>query len=111
MTTRRLDDEGGGGHANFPEYQNVRIEPCAYEAYKKTGVFPNGTSPGQNADGSRTEPSSDSLGAAAAAPHESYGRGVMIYCHVEHGSVCIRSSRASWRPYWRCASPEIHEGI
>jgi hypothetical protein len=38
-----VDDEGNDGHANFPEYQNVHIEPCAYEAYKKTGVFPDGT--------------------------------------------------------------------
>jgi hypothetical protein len=36
------DDEGDDGHANFPEYQNVYIEPYAYEAYK-TGVFPDGT--------------------------------------------------------------------
>ena len=45
MTTthRQVDDEGNDGHANFPEYQNVYIEPCAYEAYKKTGVFPDGT--------------------------------------------------------------------
>ena len=54
------------GRANFPEYHNVYIEPCAYEAYKKTGIFPNGTVfykelqltlPAQNPDGSRTEPS------------------------------------------------------
>jgi hypothetical protein len=55
-----------GGKANFPEYHNVYIEPCAYEAYKKTGVFPNGTifyeelqltQAAENPDGSRTEPS------------------------------------------------------
>jgi hypothetical protein len=38
-----VDDEGNDGHANFPEYQNVHIEPCAYEANKKTSVFPDGT--------------------------------------------------------------------
>lgn len=55
-----------GGHANFPEFHNVYIEPGSYEIYKKTGVFPDGTIffkelqlalPGENPDGSRTEPS------------------------------------------------------
>ncbi|MFA5956306.1 cytochrome P460 family protein [Hyphomicrobium sp.] len=55
-----------GGHANFPEFHNVYIEPVSYEIYKKTGVFPEGTIlfkelqlalPGENPDGSRTEPS------------------------------------------------------
>ena len=56
-----------GGHANFPEYHNVYIEPGSYAIYKKTGVFPNGTifvkelqltkKPEENPDGSRTEPS------------------------------------------------------
>jgi Cytochrome P460 len=55
-----------GGHAGFPEYHNVYIEPCSYEMYKKTYVFPEGTIffkelqltlPGENPDGSRTEPS------------------------------------------------------
>lgn len=55
-----------GGHAAFPEYHNVYIEPRSYAIYKKTGVFPEGTMfykelqltlPGQNPDGSRTEPS------------------------------------------------------
>ena len=32
-----------GGHANFPEYHNVYIEPGSYAIYKKTGVFPEGT--------------------------------------------------------------------
>jgi len=53
-----------GGMANFPEYHNVYIEPCSYEKYKQTNVFPEGTIlfkelqltlPGQNPDGSRTE--------------------------------------------------------
>jgi hypothetical protein len=96
------DDEGDDGHANFPEYQNVYIEPYAYEAYK-TGVFPDGTIfkelqltlPGRNPDGSRTEPSGrGDLPGAATASHEGCsgrygGRGVMIYRHVERGSVCI----------------------
>jgi hypothetical protein len=55
-----------GGHAGFPEYHNVYIEPCSYEQYKKTNTFPDGTiffkelqltQPGQEQDGSRTEPS------------------------------------------------------
>jgi Cytochrome P460 len=103
--TQLVDDEGNDDRANFPEYRNVYTEPCAYEAYK-TGVFPNGTifhkefqltSPGQNANGSRTEPSGDFSG--AAAPHEGCsgrygGRNVMIYWHVERGSVCIRSTES-----------------
>jgi len=31
------------GKANFPEYHNVYIQPWAYDEYKKTGVFPEGT--------------------------------------------------------------------
>jgi Cytochrome P460 len=56
-----------GGHANFPEYHNVYIEPGSYATYKKTNVFPEGTimfkelqltkKPEENPDGSRTEPS------------------------------------------------------
>ena len=56
-----------GGHAGFPEYHNVYIEPGSYAIYKKTGVFPNGTiffkelqltlPPAEFSDGSRTEPS------------------------------------------------------
>ena len=55
-----------GGMANFPEYHNVYIEPCSYEKYLQTNVFPEGTIffkelqltlPAQNSDGSRTEPS------------------------------------------------------
>ena len=55
------------GHAAFPEYHNVYIEPGSYAIYRKTGVFPEGTmfykelqltlKPEENADGSRTEPS------------------------------------------------------
>jgi hypothetical protein len=32
-----------GGHAGFPEYHNVYIEPGSYAIYKKTGVFPERT--------------------------------------------------------------------
>ncbi|MET4259982.1 hypothetical protein ABIC09_004942 [Bradyrhizobium sp. S3.12.5] len=55
-----------GGQANFPEFHNVYIEPGSYEIYQKTGEFPEGTIlfkelqltlPGENPDGSRTEPS------------------------------------------------------
>jgi hypothetical protein len=53
-----------GGMANFPEFHNVYIEPCSYEKYMQTNVFPEGTVffkelqltlPGQNPDGSRQE--------------------------------------------------------
>jgi Cytochrome P460 len=62
LTPNALND----GHANFPEYHNVYIEPGSYEIYEKTKVFPEGTimfkelqltQPGQNPDGSRTEAS------------------------------------------------------
>jgi Cytochrome P460 len=55
-----------GGKAGFPEFHNVYIEPGSYEIYKKTYTFPEGTIlfkelqltlPGENPDGSRTEPS------------------------------------------------------
>jgi hypothetical protein len=56
-----------GGKANFPEYHNVYIQPWAYEEYKKTNKFPDGTimfkelqltlGPAQNPDGSQIEPS------------------------------------------------------
>ncbi|MBN6823750.1 MULTISPECIES: cytochrome P460 family protein [Methylobacterium] len=54
------------GHAGFPEYHNVYIEPCSYDEYKRTGSFPEGTIlfkelqltlPKEEADGSRVEPS------------------------------------------------------
>ena len=61
LTPNALND----GHAGFPEYHNVYIEPGSYEIYKRTNEFPEGTIlfkelqltlPGQNPDGSRTEP-------------------------------------------------------
>ena len=54
------------GKANFPEFHNVYIEPCAYDEFKRTKEFPEGTIlfkelqltlEKENADGSRTEPS------------------------------------------------------
>jgi len=62
LTPNALND----GKAGFPEYHNVYIEPGSYEIFKKTGEFPDGTImfkelqltlPGENSDGSRTEPS------------------------------------------------------
>ena len=62
LTPNALND----GHANFPEYHNVYIEPGSFAIYKKTGVFPEGTIfykelqltlKAENPDGSRTEPS------------------------------------------------------
>ena len=63
LTPNALND----GHAAFPEYHNVYIEPGTYAIYKKTGVFPEQTmfykelqlslKPAGNPDGSRTEPS------------------------------------------------------
>jgi len=55
-----------GGAAGFPEFHHVYIEPGAYAEFKKTGVFPEGTTivkelvllhEGQHEDGSRDEPS------------------------------------------------------
>jgi cytochrome P460 len=55
------------GAASFPEYHNVYIQPWAYEEYKKTNEFPEGTimfkelqltlPPPGFKDGSRNEPS------------------------------------------------------
>jgi len=63
LTPNALND----GHANFPEYHNVYIEPGSYEIYEKTNAFPEGTimfkelqltkKPEENPDGSRTEAS------------------------------------------------------
>ena len=56
-----------GGKAGFPEYHNVYIQPWAYEEYKKTNAFPDGTimfkelqltlGPADHPDGSQAEPS------------------------------------------------------
>ncbi len=55
-----------GGQAGFPEFHHVYIEPTAYAEYKRTGVFPEGTTivkelvllkEGHYEDGSRDEPS------------------------------------------------------
>ena len=62
LTPHALND----GKAGFPEYHNVYVQPEAYQAYRKTGKFPEGTIllkelqltlPGTNADGSRVEAS------------------------------------------------------
>jgi hypothetical protein len=62
LTPNALND----GKANFPEFHNVYIEPCAYDEFKRTKEFPEGTIlfkelqltlEKENADGSRTEPS------------------------------------------------------
>jgi len=55
------------GKAGFPEFHNVYIEPCSYAQYKKTNIFPEGTTffkelqltlpPAQYPDGSQTQPS------------------------------------------------------
>ncbi|MEQ1863264.1 MAG: cytochrome P460 family protein [Micropepsaceae bacterium] len=59
-------DALNNGKANFPEYHNVYIESGAYEIYKETNVFPEGTimfkelqrvGVAENPDGSRTETS------------------------------------------------------
>ena len=62
LTPHGLND----GKAGFPEYHNVYIHPVAYQAYRRTGKFPEGTillkelqltQPGTFADGSRVESS------------------------------------------------------
>ncbi|MCB1878068.1 MAG: cytochrome P460 family protein [Chromatiales bacterium] len=59
-----------GGRANFPEFHNVYVQPEAFQHYRDHGVWPEGTimfkelqlvdshgMPGEQADGSRFEPS------------------------------------------------------
>lgn len=56
-----------GGKASFPEYHNVYMQPWAFDYYKRTGKFPEGTimfkelqltlGPAQFPDGSQAEPS------------------------------------------------------
>jgi len=62
LTPHGLND----GKAGFPEFHNVYIQPEAYQTYRRTGEFPEGTillkelqltKPGTFADGSRVEPS------------------------------------------------------
>src|SRR5262249_61989830 len=55
------------GQANFPEYHNVYIQPWAYEEYRRTNRFPEGTimfkelqltgGTAEFPDGSQTQPS------------------------------------------------------
>ena len=53
-----------GGNAPFPEYHNVYVQPEAFEAYRNSGEWPEGTimlkelqltTPGAHADGSTIE--------------------------------------------------------
>jgi hypothetical protein len=62
LTPNALND----GKAGFPEYHNVYVQPEAFRAYRKTGVWPEGTimlkelqltQAGTNPDGSSVEPS------------------------------------------------------
>ena len=62
LTPHGLND----GKAGFPEFHNVYIQPEAYQTYRRTGEFPEGTillkelqltQPGTHADGSRVESS------------------------------------------------------
>ena len=62
LTPNGLND----GKAGFPEFHNVYTQPEAYQAYRRTGEFPEGTillkelqltKPGSYADGSRVEAS------------------------------------------------------
>ncbi|MEN8168408.1 MAG: cytochrome P460 family protein [Pseudomonadota bacterium] len=62
LTPQALND----GQAGFPEFHNVYIHPEAYQGYRKTGRFPEGTIllkelqltlPGTQDDGSRVEAS------------------------------------------------------
>ena len=55
-----------GGNAGFPEYHNVYVEPAAFEHYRRTGEWPEGTmmvkelqlvKEGDSENGSRLEPS------------------------------------------------------
>jgi hypothetical protein len=36
-------NEMNNGKAAFPEFHHVYIDPASFAAYKKTGIFPNGT--------------------------------------------------------------------
>ena len=62
LTPQGLND----GKAGFPEFHNVYVEPAAFEHYRKTGTWPEGTmmvkelhltQQGQFPDGSSVEPS------------------------------------------------------
>lgn len=62
LTPHGLND----GHASFPEFHNVYVEPAAYDYYTENGEWPEGTvivkelqltQPGSFDDGSRTEAS------------------------------------------------------
>ena len=110
LTPNALND----GHAGFPEYHNVYIEPGSYAIYKKTGVFPEGTmfykelqltlKPAENPDGSRTEPSGRGYFPGALAGAEGEHQGFEALCRQWRlGVLRIRSFRAQACVY-RCES-------
>jgi hypothetical protein len=112
-----------------PITRTCTSSPVLTRPDKKTSVFPDGAIfykelqlilPGQNPDGSRTEPSGrGGFPGAATASHEGcsgrYGVcGVMIYRHVERVSVCIHSteslgSRVGSAPHHRLKSTKAFE--
>jgi hypothetical protein len=115
LTPNTLND----GHANFPEFHNVYIEPGSFAIYKKTGIFPEGTifykelqltlKPEENPDGSRTEPSGRGYfpGALNGADvtvkdskrfAESHGWGYFNFHHYEP-----KAPTAKVRPKGECA--------
>ena len=110
LTPNALND----GHAGFPEYHNVYIEPGSYAIYKKTGVFPEQTmfykelqltlQPAENPDGSRTEPSGRGYFPGALAGAEVSVKDFEALCRQRRlGVLRIRSFRAEACVY-RCES-------
>jgi hypothetical protein len=101
LTPNALND----GHAAFPEYHNVYIEPGSYAIYKKTGVFPEGTmfykelqltlKPQENPDGSRTEPFGTGLFPRCPRRRRGEHQGFETLCRQWRlGVLRIRSFRA-----------------
>lgn len=77
-----------GGNAGFPEFHHVYIHPDAYEIYKTTGEFPEGTviakelvllQEGEHTDGSRMEASGRGFFAGALN-----GMDVMVKDHERY---------------------------
>ena len=101
LTPNALND----GHAGFPEYHNVYMEPCGYTEYQKTHVFPEGTiffkelqltlPPAENPDGSRTEPSGRGYFPGAFNGADVDCQGFEALCrHRGLGILQFQSSRA-----------------
>ncbi len=102
----------------FPELHNVYIEPCSYEVYKKTNVFPEGTIfvkelqlvlPGTFPDGSRTEPSGRGCfpgpynGADVTVKDtKRYGGGGWGYYNLNHAEP--KAPTAKLKPQAECAA-------